>query len=276
MQPASTRGYLTYGRYEDTREPRGGGNPERTRGPVCEKHDSMQFARRGPMFARLPLRRLPLRRPLSSAAASASDPYALLGVRQGAPADELKAAYRLKALENHPDRNPEDREAAEQRFKAMSEAYYAIADGQSRVLTAADAEDLFHEVFGPDGQPGLAWRVKGRSNTPKEVLGETKGWQHYQKLIDSQEDTRLLSGLESRNLYRDLLRALRGVEPTVASSVRESARSLFAEHAAQADVALLRTLIVDGRHQLEAMREALDVAQGGWDDAAAGALERER
>jgi len=50
------------------------------------------------------------------------DYYESLGVSKDADAAELKKSYRKLAMEFHPDRNPDD-EAAEQRFKELSEAY---------------------------------------------------------------------------------------------------------------------------------------------------------
>jgi DnaJ-class molecular chaperone len=58
--------------------------------------------------------------------------YKILGVSEGAGADEIKKAYRKLAIKYHPDKNPTDRKAAEERFKEMSEAYYVLGDEKRR------------------------------------------------------------------------------------------------------------------------------------------------
>ena len=55
------------------------------------------------------------------------DLYDLLDVDRSAPPEELKKAYRRKALAFHPDRNPEDPEAA-RRFKEVTYAYGILSD----------------------------------------------------------------------------------------------------------------------------------------------------
>lgn len=59
------------------------------------------------------------------------DLYADLGVSPDASEEEIKKAYRRLARQYHPDANPEDPEA-EERFKAVSEAYTVLSDPDER------------------------------------------------------------------------------------------------------------------------------------------------
>jgi curved DNA-binding protein CbpA len=61
----------------------------------------------------------------------AINPYEVLGVRQDATQDDIRAAYRKLAKQFHPDLNPGDREA-EEKFKAVSAAYDLLSDPEKR------------------------------------------------------------------------------------------------------------------------------------------------
>ncbi len=50
------------------------------------------------------------------------DYYEVLGVDRSATEEEIKKAYRKKAIQYHPDKNPGDKEA-EEKFKEAAEAY---------------------------------------------------------------------------------------------------------------------------------------------------------
>jgi molecular chaperone DnaJ len=59
------------------------------------------------------------------------DYYEILGVTKSATVVEIKKAYRKKAIENHPDKNPGDK-AAEERFKEAAEAYEILSDSNKK------------------------------------------------------------------------------------------------------------------------------------------------
>ena len=70
------------------------------------------------------------------------DYYEVLGVSKSASADEIKKAYRRLAMKFHPDRNKDDADAAEKKFKEAKEAYEVLKDSEKRAT---------YDQFGHDG-----------------------------------------------------------------------------------------------------------------------------
>ena len=61
------------------------------------------------------------------------DYYEVLGVDKNASADDIKRAYRKKAMQYHPDRNPGDK-SAEAKFKECNEAYEVLSNTEKKGL----------------------------------------------------------------------------------------------------------------------------------------------
>lgn len=110
------------------------------------------------------------------------DYYEVLGVARDASIEDIKRAYRKQALDNHPDRNPDNKEA-EERFKVATEAYDVLSDAERRArydqfghaglrggfggagadFDLADALRTFMRDFGGGGFGGFEFFGGGRS-----------------------------------------------------------------------------------------------------------------
>ena len=89
-----------------------------------------------------------------------ADFYDVLGIPRTATETDIKKAYRKLAVKWHPDKNPDNREEAEARFKEVAEAFEVLSDPEKKVA---------YDRFGKDGLQGgggrrgrLSGRLPGR------------------------------------------------------------------------------------------------------------------
>ena len=82
------------------------------------------------------------------------DFYEILGITKSADAAAIKKAYRKKAIEFHPDKNPGDA-AAEENFKKAAEAYEILSDTDKKAQ---------YDRYGHAGVSGQARGGHGTGN----------------------------------------------------------------------------------------------------------------
>jgi molecular chaperone DnaJ len=112
-----------------------------------------------------------------------TDYYEVLGISKGANSSEIKKAYRKKAIQYHPDKNPEDK-TAEEKFKEAAEAYEILSNPNKKAkydqyghsafdgggghggggnMNMDDIFSHFGDIFGDSFGSGFGRRGSGRS-----------------------------------------------------------------------------------------------------------------
>uniref|UniRef100_A0A8C3HGT9 DnaJ heat shock protein family (Hsp40) member B2 n=1 Tax=Chrysemys picta bellii TaxID=8478 RepID=A0A8C3HGT9_CHRPI len=102
--------------------------------------------------------------------------YEALGIPRSASSDDIKKAYRKAALKWHPDKNPENKEHAEQKFKEIAEAYEVLSDKSKRDLYDRYGKDGLTgagtgDPRGGAGAPGFTFTFRGADEVFREFFG---------------------------------------------------------------------------------------------------------
>lgn len=108
------------------------------------------------------------------------DHYDVLGVGRDADEAQIKSAFRRKAMQYHPDRNPGDSEA-ERNFKQVNEAYEILKDGEKRAAYDRFGHAAFEQGAGPGpggfGGGGFEFNFGGGSfgDIFEDIFGDISG-----------------------------------------------------------------------------------------------------
>ena len=97
------------------------------------------------------------------------DPYELLGVSRNATDAEIRSAFRQKAAQHHPDRNPNDPQA-QQRFADLNRAHQILCDEQKRAAWDRYGEAAFRPG-GFDGTGTPFTNIADLEDALKSMLG---------------------------------------------------------------------------------------------------------
>lgn len=106
------------------------------------------------------------------------DYYDVLGVEKTVDEKELKKAYRKKAMEYHPDRNPDSKEA-EEKFKEVNEAYEVLSDADKRAAYDKYGHAAFEQggmgAGGAGGFGGFGGFESGGFGGFEDIFGDIFG-----------------------------------------------------------------------------------------------------
>jgi molecular chaperone DnaJ len=127
--------------------------------------------------------------------AAKEDFYKLLGVSKNASEAEIKQSYRKMAMKYHPDRNKENPEQAEIKFKQIKEAYEILSDSKKRA-----AYDQFgHAGVDPSmggGRGGFGGGAENFTDIFGDVFGDIFGGGRQQQRSSVQRGSDVLYNLE--------------------------------------------------------------------------------
>ena len=131
---------------------------------------------------------------MSSANFNSKDFYENLGIPRDADISQIKKAYKKLSLKHHPDKNPDNKEQAEEIFKIISYAYQVLSDEEKRrgydqygrdFIEGGGNQKSQSHSFGGRGFGGHQFNMKNADDIFKEFFG---GRDPFAGFFDDEDD----------------------------------------------------------------------------------------
>ena len=87
--------------------------------------------------------------------------YDILGINKNASDEEIRKSYKKLAVKWHPDKNPDNKEESEKKFKEISEAYQVLSDPQKKEI---------YDNYGEDGLKNDGNMGGNQFNSPDDIF----------------------------------------------------------------------------------------------------------
>ena len=128
--------------------------------------------------------------------------YKILGVARGATTKDIEKAYRKLALKEHPDRNKDDRAAAEKNFKKIVEAKEVLLDREKR--------EEYEKILNRNARQPSKARKQAHNNNPRNAHQQSK---------PSKPASNFNTTLDLNSCTESELLSIRGIGKVIASNI---------------------------------------------------------
>lgn len=159
--------------------------------------------------------------------ASKSDYYSILGVSKTSSPEEIKKAYRNKALEWHPDKHQgSDKVEAEKKFKEVNEAYQVLSDPQKKQMYDQVGHSAFENGggnsaaggfggFGGQSPFGGTWNVRTSGGGDFSGFDFGDPFDIFEQFFGGGSGFRQAKRIPKYSIRIDFMDAVKGVEKEV-------------------------------------------------------------
>ena len=113
------------------------------------------------------------------------DYYEILDVPRSASEEDVRKAYRKQALKWHPDKNPDNKEEAEEKFKLVSEAYEVLSNSEKRGIYDRYGKEGLTRTGGEESSGAASFFTTTHVfRSPEEVFHEFFGFDPFEDFFN--------------------------------------------------------------------------------------------